>query len=476
MINHIDSISQLLKENNFPAVDYIKELPSSGSNRIYFRVFFIDNSKSILASFNADTNENIAHYSFSLHFRSKGFNVPEIFAKDKSYRYFLLEDLGDLTLFDLIKDLEKDELILKYKDVLDHLLKFQIEGIKGLDLDVAYPVQEFAFDNIMWDLNYFKYYFIKTHPIVFNELQLENDFKTFANFLLSGNSDFFLYRDFQSRNIMMKNDEPWFIDFQGGRKGPLAYDLVSLLFQAKANLSDEVKHELLKYYLDSLSEISVEYATEVKRNFYAFVYFRTMQVMGAYGFRGKVERKGHFLQSIPFAIKSLKNLLNNKIIDIHIPELINVLRQISQITEYDNLENNSDKLLINISSFSFKKGGIPTDTSGNGGGFVFDCRFLPNPGRYKELKDFTGKQKPVIDFLMEKKEMDIFLKNSFNLVKDSIDNYLIRGFDNLQINFGCTGGKHRSVYSAEWMNKKLNSVYHDKINLNLRHLQIEKGI
>lgn len=477
MITHINNISQLLSENNFPAVDYVKELPSSGSNRIYFRVYFLDeNNKSILASFNPDINENIAHYSFTLHFKNKGFKVPEIYAKDNTYQYFLLQDLGDLCLFDEIKNLSKDKLISLYKIVLSELLKFQIEGIEGLDLDVAYPVKEFSFDNILWDLNYFKYYFVKTHNVIFNELQLENDFKTFADFLLTAKKDFFLYRDFQSRNIMIHENETWFIDFQGGRKGPLAYDVVSLLFQAKANLSNEIKEELFDYYLNKLSKISENLSSNLKENYNAFIYFRIMQVMGAYGFRGKIERKGHFLQSIPFAINSLKELLINKKLNIHIPELLNVLQQISEITEYNALQNKSDKLLIDVSSFSFKKGGIPTDTSGNGGGFVFDCRFLPNPGRYKELKEFTGKQKPVIDFLKEKKEMDIFLANCFNLVKDSIDNYLERGFDNLQINFGCTGGKHRSVYSAEWMALKLQDYFKDKINLNLKHIQIEKGI
>lgn len=477
MISHINKISQLLSENDFSAVDYIKELPSSGSNRIYFRIYFLDkNKQSILASFNPDINENIAHYSFTLHFKNKGFNVPEIYAKDSTYKYFLLQDLGDLSLFDDIKNLNNENLIAIYKIVLNKLLKFQIEGIDGLDLDVAYPVKEFSFNNILWDLNYFKYYFVKTHNLIFNELQLEKDFKTFADFLLTAKNDFFLYRDFQSRNIMIHKNKPWFIDFQGGRKGPLAYDVVSLLFQAKANLNNEIKEELFDYYLNELSKISEGLASNLKENYDAFIYFRTMQVMGAYGFRGKVERKGHFLQSIPFAIISLKELLKNKKLNIHIPELLNVLQQISEITEYNELNIKSDKLLIDVSSFSYKKGGIPTDISGNGGGFVFDCRFLPNPYRHKELKEFTGQQKPIIDFFKEKKEMDIFLANSFNLVKDSIENYLERNFDNLQINFGCTGGKHRSVYSAEWMAKKLQHYFKDKINLTLKHHQIEKGI
>lgn len=477
MSSHIENISKLLKENNFPDVDQIKELPSSGSSRVYFRVYFLNpNHKSILASFNQEVSENIAHYSFTLHFRSKGLNVPEIYAKDNSYRYFLLQDLGDISLFAKLDDFDKDQLLITYKKVIDQLLKFQIEGIKGLDLDVAYPVKEFSHENVMWDLNYFKYYFIKTHDIIFDELRLENDFKTFAKFLLLAKSDFFLYRDFQSRNIMLYDDEPWFIDFQGGRKGPLQYDLVSLLYQAKANLGNDVKDELLSYYLKSLSKKSAQKAGEFKKYYDAFIYFRTMQVMGAYGFRGKIERKGHFLQSIPFVIRSLRELLESKDLQINIPELSNIFKQISEIKDYNIPSKKSKNLVVSISSFSFKKLGIPVDMSGNGGGFIFDCRALPNPGRYKELKDFTGLEKPVIEFLKEKKEMDDFLVNCLKLTKDSISNYLERGFGNLQVNFGCTGGKHRSVYSAEWMSHKLKDYFKDKISIELRHLQIEKGI
>lgn len=477
MGNHLENITELLKKNNFTLIDQIKELPSSGSNRIYYRVYFKDETQdSILASFNSDVSENIAHFSFTMHFRNKGLNVPEIYAKDSSYRYFLIQDLGNDNMLDKLKTLKEDQKLDIYKKVIDHLIKFQTKGIVGLDLDAAYPVKEFGLENIMWDLNYFKYYFIKPHNISFNELLLENDFVTFADFLLEAKSEFFLYRDFQARNIMLVDGEPWFIDFQGGRKGPLQYDLVSLLYQAKANLGNQLRDELLEYYLEVLSKTSTEDTADFRKYNNAFVYFRTMQVMGAYGFRGKLERKGHFLQSIPFVIRNLKELIEKHPLKIAIPELQSVFKQISKINDYDQRLTETNKLLISINSFSYKKAGIPIDTSGNGGGFIFDCRSLPNPGRYKELKDFTGLQKPVIDFLKEKKEMDNFLANCFNLSKDSITNYLERGFGNLQINFGCTGGKHRSVYSAEWMSRKLKDCFKDKISIDLRHLQIEKGI
>mgnify|MGYP002640068230 CR=1 FL=1 len=476
MSNHIINISKLLKDNNYSEVDQIKELATSGSSRIYFRVFFIDEKqKSIIASFNPEINENIAHYSFTMHFRAKGFNVPEIYAKDQSYCYFLQQDLGNLSLLEKISNHSTEEVIAVYKIVIDNLLKFQTEGIKGLDLDVAFPVKEFNYESIMWDLNYFKYYFIKPHDISFDELQLENDFKQFANFLLEANSEFFVYRDFQARNIMICDDTPWFIDFQGGRKGPLQYDLVSLLYQAKANLNKETKTELLNYYLEAIGKIAAVSVKDFNKYYDAFVYFRTMQVMGAYGFRGILQKKGHFLQSIPYVIDNLIELLEHNHLHSELPELQKIFKQIVKLTDYRIDIKKTDKLLIDINSFSYKKAGIPVDLSGNGGGFIFDCRSLPNPGRYKELKDYTGMEKPVIQFLDGTEEIHVFLANCFELVKNSIDNYLFRGFSNLQINFGCTGGKHRSVYSAEWMSKKIQEYYKTQVEISLRHLQIEKG-
>lgn len=477
MTNHIENITALLVANNYAEVDEVKELPGSGSRRIYFRITFAAfGKKSILASFNPEVGENIAQYSFTIHFRNKGLKVPEIFAKDSSYRYFLLEDVDGPVLFDLLNTMNEEETIKIYKKVLDKLIDFQTLGIDGLDLDVAYPTAQFGTENIMWDLNYFKYYFLKTHNIIFDEHLLEKDFESFAGKLLEAKSEFFLYRDFQSRNILLKNGEPWFIDFQGGRKGPLQYDVVSLLYQAKAGLSENIKENLLKYYLDKLEKRTNESSTDFLKSYTYFVYFRTMQVMGAYGFRGLVERKGHFLQSIPYAIENLTHLLENKPLSLDIPELKQIFNQIVGIREYNKVENNTgDKLIVEINSFSFKKKGIPVDTSGNGGGHVFDCRALPNPGRYKEFRDFTGLQKPVIEFLEQKKEMDSFLANCLNIVRESIDNYLERGFGNLQVNFGCTGGKHRSVYSAEWINKNLKDTFGEKISIRIRHRQIEKG-
>jgi len=466
---HQSQILSLLEKSKFPEPVAIVELPSSGSNRKYFRVTF-KTHKSILAAFNQDVNENIAWYSFSMHFRQKQLHIPEIFAKDPSYKYFLLEDLGDTSLFSLVSLGIDEKVISLYKKSISELIRFQVEGIKGLDLDVAWPAKEFNRKSIMWDLNYFKYYFIKTHEIEFAEDKLEDDFQNFANDLLKADSGYFLYRDFQARNIMIKQDEPWFIDFQGGRKGPLQYDLVSLLYQAKANLPDSLKKELYNFYLQKLDKILPGKENDFTIHFLLFVYFRLLQVLGAYGFRGLIQRKGHFLASIPFAIENLSKIESEESVSYKYPELKKVFTQILALNQYKKPPPASEKLTVVINSFSYKKTSYPIDNSENGGGFVFDCRYLPNPGRMPELRDFNGTQKPVIDYLRERKEVSGFLENAFKMVENSIDNYLARKFTNLQINFGCTGGKHRSVYSAERLSEHLQK-YGDKVTIVKNHLQ-----
>ena len=474
---HTYNISQLLKVNNYPEVERILELPSSGSGRIYFRISFKSkNAENIIASFNPEVNENIAQYSFTIHFIEIGLKVPKIFAKDESYQYFLMEDLGNTSMLDAITNMNWEEKINLYKQVLNELIRFQFDGIKGLDLDVAWPVSKFEKQNVLWDLNYFKYYFIKTHNISFHESSLETDFHMLSNVLLDTESEFFLYRDFQARNIMIKDGETWFIDFQGGRQGPLQYDLVSLLYQAKANLSEEFRNELFNYYVQLLEAKSYENIESFKQNYNAFIWFRMMQVMGAYGYRGILQRKAHFLQSIPFMINNIKVLLQEKALGNKYPELNSVFNQICNLKDYqtDGLEAN--KLTIVVNSFSYKKGGYPTDISGNGGGFAFDCRSLPNPGRYKELQDFTGKDKLVINFMKQSSVGTDFINQAYKLVQQNIDNYLDRGFKNLQVNFGCTGGKHRSVYCAENIANMIEDEYGEKVNVKLVHQQIEKGI
>jgi aminoglycoside/choline kinase family phosphotransferase len=459
----------LLKTNGFPESVTISELPSSGSNRKYFRLSFKQRNP-ILAAFNPDVSENIAWYSFTIHFREKNLPVPEIFAKDNSYQYFLLEDLGNTSLLQIVSQGIHAEVVDLYQKTLDELLRFQVEGIQGLDLDVAFPVREFDRKSILWDLNYFKYYFIKTHDLSFDENKLEADFQRFADVLLQADSNYFMYRDFQARNVMIKDGKPWFIDFQGGRQGPLQYDLVSMLYQAKANLAPRLREKLYTHYLSKLETILPGKVAEFKKHFPDFIFFRLMQVFGAYGFRGLIQRKGHFLASIPFAIDNLKSLLATYPFAQNYPELTRVFQQMIKLEQYQTQTGKSEKLIVTVNSFSFKKTSYPNDTSENGGGFVFDCRFLPNPGRIVDLRDFNGTQQPVIDYLDNSKEMSQFLENAFEVVRLAVENYIERGFSNLQVNFGCTGGKHRSVYSAERLCEFLKK-YSNRVIVIKNHLQ-----
>jgi len=471
--SHITEIRKLLTAKHFPNPVNIKELPSSGSDRIYFRVLFNDEKPdSLIAAYNPDVSENIAWYSFSLHFHNQKLNVPEIYACDESYRYFLLQDLGNETLFDALKNGTEEDVKKYYQEVIINLIKFQVKGIRGLDLDVAYPVKEFDRQSILWDLNYFKYYFIKPNNIGFNERTLEDEFQALADRLLEPRQDFFLYRDFQARNIMIHQNQTWFIDFQGGRKGPLQYDLVSLLYQARANLSEEFRDELYQYYLTELEKEAPGISNAFNKHFNYFIYFRLMQVLGAYGFRGIIQRKGHFLESIPSAINNLKYLLKYKPLLGNFETLNSIYKELASGKDLYQTSTSSDKLTVLISSFSYKKNGYPVDRTENGGGFVFDCRALPNPGRIQELKDYTGLEKPVIDYLSGKPEVKLFLNEAFHLVDRSVENYLERGFNYLSVNFGCTGGKHRSVFSTEQLKMHI-SKYGNRINIKIKHIQLD---
>lgn len=469
--DHIQNIKILLKKYNYPDDFQIIPMPSSGSSRLYYRVLFNEKStlKSLIASYNADVSENIAHNSFTNHFISLGYNVPTIYAHDENYRYFLLQDLGDNTLFTLLNSNRKTAINFYYK-VISDLVNFQIDGIQNLDLDVAYPVKDFNKRSIMWDLNYFKYYFAKPHNLEFNENLLENDFEKFADLLLGADLNYFNYRDFQSRNIMIYDDKPWYIDFQAGRRGALQYDLVSLLYQAKANLNEDTKQELYNYYIKTLNTKLPGSIEAFEKLYPSYIYFRLMQVMGAYGFRGLVQRKAHFLQSIPLAIKSLSDLLKKSDIGTTLPELSSIFNQILSLN-YNKASENNTGLTVSISSFSFKKKGIPTDITGNGGGHTFDCRSLPNPGRLANLRDFTGLQDPIINYLEKQEEVTEFLKNVKNIIDQSINNYQKRKFSNLQINFGCTGGRHRSVYSTSKIAEYIANKFPD-VKVEISHMEL----
>jgi len=451
------------------------ELPSSGSNRKYFRLASMGHKA--LAAYNTDSKENSAFIAFSEHFKKHHLPVPEILAADLDNNIYLLEDLGDETLFSYLESHRQEgfseEIVKLYKNVLDDLLRFQIDASRDLDYSACYPRSAFDKQSMMWDLNYFKYYFLKLAQISFDEQKLEDDFNVFADYLLQADSNYFLYRDFQSRNIMICNDKLYYIDYQGGRKGPLHYDVASLLYDAKAAIPQKVREILLDYYIEKLEQKIEINQNEFRKHFYGFVLIRIMQAMGAYGFRGYYEKKSHFLKSIPYAVSNLKWITEN----IQLPVKTDTLTEVfNQIIANKNLKKysyeKSEKLTVTVNSFSYKKG-YPADLSGNGGGFVFDCRALPNPGRFLEYKNLTGKDGPVIEFLEKENEIERFFVSTRDLVKQSVENYLERGFSSLMVNYGCTGGQHRSVYFAERLAKYLKETF--AVDVVLNHNEQKSG-
>jgi aminoglycoside/choline kinase family phosphotransferase len=420
--------------------------------------------------------ENVAFLEFTRHFRRYGLPVPEIYATDLTHGAYLEEDLGDTTLFELLlknragEDIAP-EVVEAYRQVAAMLPRFQIEAGRDLNYKVCYPRASFDRQSIAWDLNYFKYYFLRLAAIPFNEQALENDFNHLTKFLLSAPRDYFLYRDYQSRNVMWREGRPFFLDYQGGRKGALQYDIASLLFDAKADLPPELRQHLLDYYLDALGEfISFERA-QFMHYYYAYVYVRIMQALGAYGFRGFYERKAHFLESVPYALKNLRWLLHRVTLPIPLPALTDAFKGMLGSEKLQSLASKGKNLAVRIFSFSFHRG-HPKDESGNGGGYVFDARSLPNPGRDEALQALTGKDAPVIDYLNAQESVRQYLDAATLLVDSSVNDYLRRGFKNLMVCFGCTGGQHRSVYLAEQLAKRLRSK--PGIEVAVRHLELEE--
>ena len=448
----------------------VEILPPSGSYREYIRLSG-PHFKAI-GTWNEDVKENNAFIEFSKHFRSKGINVPEIFEYNSSSCIYLQEDLGDETLFSFLTSVREaecfsEEIIRVYRKVVVELPRLQIIAGHDLNYDFCYPRKAFDRQSMMWDLNYFKYYFLKLAKIFFNEQLLEDDFTTFTDYLLQAESSFFMFRDFQSRNIMLRNGEPWFIDYQGGRQGALQYDLASLLYDSKADIPEQVREELLDIYLDEVEKIHQVNRTQFRQYFYGYVLIRMMQAMGAYGFRGFYEKKGHFLKSIPFALNNLEIVLQKLALPIELPELIKVLKSLPDAEVLKNIAPKPAELTVDITSFSYKKG-YPADNSGNGGGFVFDCRSVRNPGKYDQYKSLTGKDEAVIRFFQEDSDMEEFLSPIFSIVDRTVEKYVERRFSHLSIGFGCTGGQHRSVYSAERMATHMRNKYPVRVVIHHR--------
>ncbi len=436
----------------------IVELPASGSDRIYYRIHF--GNDSVIGAYNPNINENNAFLEFTRHFTEHGLPVPSLLAVNEPADSYLITDLGNTTLFSLLphqlSQVEFPQNVINiYKKTLEWLPKIQVVAGKDLNYYVCFPRKVFDSQSMAWDLNYFKYFFLKSGGIPFDEQRLEHYFGTLIKWLDKAPAEFFMSRDFQSRNIMVIGNEPWFIDYQGGRKGPLQYDVASLLFDAKANIPFSLRKELLDYYLKQLGKyIDVDYDHFIEY-YYGFVLIRILQALGTYGFRGFHEKKPLFLKSIPYAQNNLAWLIEQNLFPENLPHLKTIAEQIidaRQFQKYRKESHSDSQLRVAVRSFSYKKD-IPVDLSGNGGGFVFDCRALPNPGRLEKFKNKSGKDRAVIEYLEKEPEVTGFIDMTSKLVMASAKNYIERGFTNLMVSYGCTGGQHRSVYCAEKLAK-----------------------
>lgn len=450
----------------------LTELPSSGSNRRYFR---LTGAGSLIGVYGTSAGENAAFIYMSGYFRQKGLPVPQVYCHTVDKLFYLQEDLGDTLLFDAI---EKGRRSCVFDESERRLLRktiallpaMQMAGLSGFDYACCYPQPEFNRRSVLWDLNYFKYCFLKATGMDFQEDRLEDDFLRMSDVLLEDSAGAFLYRDFQSRNVMIKEGEPWFIDFQGGRRGPVYYDIASFLWQAKANFTEDLRKELLSEYMHALGRYRPVDEVSFLNRLRHFVLFRSLQVLGAYGFRGYFEKKPHFIQSVPYAIENLRRLLRGDYPEY--PYLCGVLRKLTGLKQFsDDIRKRT--LEVKIVSFAYKKG-IPNDPAGNGGGFVFDCRAINNPGKYERYNHFTGLDEAVVRFLEEDGEIASFLEHVYAMVDASVKRYLDRGFTSLMVCFGCTGGQHRSVYSAQRLAERLHTAFGVKIHLTHREQNIEQ--
>lgn len=504
----MEALRKLYEQWKGEAPVQTERLAGAGSNREYYRMTDGE-GQSVIGCIGTSRDENHAFVCLTKHFTRRQLPVPQILAVSNDELRYLQTDLGDQSLFDALRvgreaggRYTQQERALLVKTIRE-LPNIQMRGARGLDWSCCYPQPEFDQDSVLFDLNYFKYCFLKATGLDFHELKLEANFRMLAKDLTAETCDAFLYRDFQARNVMLVDGEPRFIDYQGGRKGPFYYDLASFLWQASAKYPDKLRLDLIGEYYDSLKNYTeVPSERHFKARLDLFVLFRTLQVLGAYGFRGYFERKRHFIDSIPPAMDNMRNLLKNSTVDAY-PYLKEVLSNMCQLPQfapqkvvmpkradgYKTTESNVYKphpqdgpatfskydgtgpLVVRVFSFSYRKG-IPEDESGNGGGYVFDCRSTHNPGRYEPYKQLTGLDEPVIRFLEDDGEITIFLQSVYRLADAHVERYLQRGFTSLMFSFGCTGGQHRSVYSAQHLAEHI----HEKYGIEVRICHREQGI
>jgi len=467
-----DRVKELFSTYSKDVITAIDKLPQAGSERHYFRIHTA--SKNFIATYGANIKENDAFIYFSEHFKKKGLATAQILAINKEKDIYLQEDFGDVSLLNKLEEQGYVQPVYDlYKESLRQLALLHVNGHEGLDYKKCLTNSSFGKEAIMADLLYFKYYFLDALRRPYDKQKLIKDFEALSNYLSHTEYKFFMFRDFQSRNIMVKEDSSvHFIDYQGGMKGAPQYDVASLLSQAKANLPEEWKHNLLEDYINSFETIVGETVDrDVFRSQYnGYVLIRLLQVLGAYGFRGLFERKAHFLTSIPLALQNLKSFITHQSIGIAVTEFKKVLELcISDevIQEFTPVQATATTpLVVTINSFSFIKTGYPKDDTANGGGFVFDMRGILNPGRYDDYKHLSGLDKPVKDFLEQQTKMPDFLNGVYSIVDIAVEDYIKRGFESLMINFGCTGGQHRSVFAAEAIARHLRNKFKVKIELH----------
>lgn len=476
----IESIKELYNTWSGKPCDQVEVLPQSGSDRRYFRIY--EGGKTFIATHGNNIPENETFIYFSDHFKERDLPVPAILALSEDKTIYLQEDFGDVSLLNRLEaEGLCDNVYALFRDSLHQLATLQVKGHEGLDYTRCLTNQEFGKQAILADLLYFKYYFLDALRKPYDKQKLIDDFEALSTYLTFTEYKYFMFRDFQSRNILVKPDNTvHFIDYQGGMRGAPQYDAASMIWQARANLPDDWKAGLLEDYMDSFESIIGQPLDRgiFKSQYNGYVLIRLLQVLGAYGFRGLFERKAQFLTSIPQALYNLKWFIENQSLGIAVPEFKKVL----EICVGDDIierftpltANDETPLVVTISSFSYKKGGIPVDTSDNGGGFVFDCRGILNPGRLEEFKTQTGRDKGVKDFLEQQTRMPEYLNSVFDIVDISVEDYIRRGFQNLMISFGCTGGQHRSVYAADALARHLRNKFKVKIQLR-HHVQDEKN-
>lgn len=451
----------------------VTELTSSGSNRRYFRLRGKDIS--LVGVVGTNLEENKAFIAIDRHFLSKAIRVPRVLAVSGDGMCYIQEDLGNDQLYTLVSGGRESGEYSSYERALlcktiEQLPKIQFRGGAGLDYDLCYPDREFNARMVMFDLNYFKYCFLKATGLDFNEVRLQDDFERLKDDLLRDSGETFMYRDFQARNVMFKDGEPYFIDFQGGRRGPIYYDVASFIWQARSRYPDDLKEMLTETYLRALKGYTEVDEALFHKRLRIFVLFRTLQVLGAYGFRGYFEKKPHFLGSIPYALNNLRKILKTPFETY--PYLTEVLVKLTSMHQFYEIAEDK-RLEVRIYSFAYKKG-VPVDATGNGGGYVFDCRSINNPGKYEHFRQFTGLDAEVVKFLEDDGEVSVFLDSVYKLVDAHAKRFIERKFTHLQVCFGCTGGQHRSVYCAERLAEHLSSRFDVKVTLTHRELDIEK--